>query len=796
MNMPRSAPACPGSDTFGLDIDPLPPAANVAEHLGHAARGGRRLLLTGPELSGRTATLAAWLAAGDGRRWCHVHATGLAPDRDSPAGVIHGLLANLRTHLGAPDALPLDESGLREALPGWLARLGRQPALIVIDDLDRITGSDLTGEPDWLPGHLPPGVTLVATARRGLLAERLRELGWERLDMNREALPGELLPAYADAEDPLAAALADGAPARAELLRVLWAAPEGLEAATLEALELALPGDDPLVTRQGDLWRLRHAALRDAIGRRLVAGGAERRACFARLAAVTREPLLRARRLALAADWPGLLETLCAPDNLAAWRENPFAWQSLWAELPARDTAISQLLRRLDTLRQAGGEVAIMAAAHDGAGRVLDAFEATDAARAVRDAAYTRLQALAPESAARAAAAHQLALSRAAAGEDAAAIALLREALALRERLLGADHADTRSTRHALAAALEGADDLDGATEVYAQLLAGREASVGREHPALIPHLANLGAVHRAANRLERARAPFERAVKLARRHYGDCHPALATALDNLGGLLYAGHDYAGAETRYREAVDITQTLFGPGHAATAAGLHNLGTTLDALERFPEAERCFRRALEIRTAALGREHAETATTLHNLAGVLDVMGQREEAETLYREAVAVWQAVVGARHPATATSVNNLADLLREAGRYDEAEPLYRDNLAIWSELYGVDHPNTAMTAAELGGLYADARRVGEAEPLLRDAVGRLERIMGIDSSLHVDSLCRLAALLRDTGRGEEGAALLKDAYDRAAGTTKVLSPQLQKLRRHLDGLRRAGDGR
>jgi len=795
MNMPRSAPACPEPAATGLDLDPLPPADNVVEHLAHVARGGRRILLTGPELSGRTATLAAWLARSPAQGWRHVHAAGLAPDRDSPAGVIHGLLASLRRYLGAPDALPLDESGLREALPGWLARLGTGPGIMVIDDLDRITGSDLTGEPDWLPQHLPPGTALVATAGRGPLAERLRELGWERVDMNREADAAGLLPGHGGAGDPLAAAVAAADPGHAEHLRLLWAAPEGLDGTTVAALGLAPPQEDALITVDGGRWRLRHPALRDTVARELLPGGAERRARHARLAAVIAEPLARARHLAQAADWTALLETLSQPQALARWRDDPFAWQTLWAELPARDTAVSHLIHRLERLRREADDPALLAAAHDGAGRVLDALDATDAARAVREAAYTALHEHLPGSPELAVAGHQLAVSRSAAGDEQAAIRLLREALALRREHLGEDHAETRSSRHALAAALEAAEDLEGATEVYAALLAVREASLGRDDPALVPHLSNLGAVHRAANRLERARPPFERAVKLARRAARDRHPGLATALDNLGGVLYAGHDYAGAENRYREALDITRTLFGPRHPATAAGLHNLGTTLDALERFAEAERCFRQALEIRTAGLGREHAETATTLHNLAGVLDVTGQREEAETLYREAVGVWRAVVGERHPATATSINNLADLLREAGRLDEAEPLYRDNLAIWSELYGNEHPNTAMTAAELGGLYADARRVDEAEPLLREATVRLERIMGIDSALHVDSLCRLAALLRDTGRGEEAMHLLQDAHDRAAGTTKVLSPRLQKLRRHLDGLRRAGGG-
>jgi len=71
----------------------------------------------------------------------------------------------------------------------------------------------------------------------------------------------------------------------------------------------------------------------------------------------------------------------------------------------------------------------------------------------------------------------------------------------------------------------------------------------------------------------------------------------------------------------------------------------------------------------------------------------------------------------------------------------------------------------------------------------------RLERMMGIDNGLHVDSLCRLAAMLRQQGRRDEAIALLRNTYERAAGTTKVLSPRLQKIRRHLDGLEKAAGG-
>ncbi len=784
--MPVSDLSCPA---FKWGNDSIPPADNVVEHLRRSAQPGRRILLTGPMASGRSPTLATWIDTLDASIFCHVHAAGLVPEDDRPAAVLHRLLDAIRQWVGAADALPMDEAGLREALSGWLARLAGQTAIIVIDNIDRITGSDLTGEPDWLPDYLPPGLTLVASTERGLLAERLRSLGWEVIDMNR---PADLDPAQiAETIDAVAAK-----PARATL-RHLAVAPEGLHTKTLNELGLstdALPDDMTLT--DGDCLRFVHPWVREVAKSRLIEGSMDERSLCAGIAAISNNAADQCRWLARAGEWAALLETLSEPETLTLWHESPFDWQSLWSELPARDTAVSHLMARLQTLREnATCPPDKMARCHINAGRILDQLEAHDAALAVRRAGHQHLMQTAPGSLAAASLLHHHAVSDLMDDDPGTAAELLQSALNVREAQLGADATDTRSTRHAHSAALEAAGDLDAAIAGYSQVVAEREKTLGRDEPALIPLLSNLGAALRAANQLERARGPFERCVKLARAAQKAPTPALAAALDNLAGLLYSGHDYEGAASRYREAVDITQQLFGPGHAASAAAIHNLGTALDALEQFSEAQRCFRKAVEIRTAALGREHAETATSLHNLAGVLDVTGQREEAENLYREAIDIWRAVVGNDHPATATSINNLADLLRESGRLEEAEPLYQENLTLWRTLYGEDHPNTAMTAAELGGLYADDSRPELAEPLLRDAVSRLERMLGIDNSLHVDSLCRLAMVLRRQGRLDEGISLLQDTYERAAGTTRVLSPAMQKLRRHLDGLRKAAQG-
>lgn len=783
--MPCFSRACPVAAPLGVDRDPLDPAAKTIAALNDCALGGQRVLLTGPVASGRTATINAWASEHTEFAFHYVFSAAVDPERATPAAFITGLLSALREYLGLTDALPIDETGLVEALPGWLARLGHSQALIVIDDIDRLTSSDLTADADWLPDYLPPGVVLLASANRGLLAERLRALNWTVLDIGSEA----------QIADPVAVITEIAKqPASNAALRALAATPVGLPPTTLTTLGLdvsAIPAD--VLMQRSDWVGFCHHVYRDAARRELLsATTAYRRECRA-LADCADDPLDQATWLNRAADWPALLEQLSNPAALRAWRDDPFAWQTLWASLPSIDTGVSHLLSRLEQqASRVDADRDELADCLVNAARILEQLNADEAAAYIRRTGHERLCQCAPDSLGAAAVAHAHAVADCSESAPEQALSLLRGALAQRRKALGDDDSLTRSSAHALASVLEAKGDLNDAISAYAQIVATREKTLGRDDPGLLAVLSNLGAAQRAANQLEQARGPFERCLKIARKIKPHPSPALALALDNLAGLLYAGGDHETAAEHYREALNVTESLFGPQHAATAAALHNLGTALDSLSRFPEARRCFRRAVEIRAQALGREHAETATSLHNLAGVLDVTGEREEAESLYREAIETWRAVVGSEHPATATSINNLADLLAQAGRLAEAEPLYRENLALWTALYGEDHPNTAMTAAELGRLCADANRVEEAESLLRPAVVQLERMMGVENALHIDSLCRLAALLRDRGRGEEGLALLENTYERAAGSIKILSPAMQKLRRHRDQLRKA----
>jgi hypothetical protein len=717
-----------------------------------------------------------------------VHHIGSTRESRRLDNLIFRLLSAIRRARSLPDALPAAPAARLELLPNWLARAAAAGRVVlVLLGLDALEGDDPDQAMAWLPSYLPAGLSLILQAAPGAASEMLQ----------RRGCPRERLPASEvaeEAEQTLTSALEAGDGA---LLTLLWAARRGVE---VDRLAQAAPDAGVRLERwpalaysNGERWQLAGPQVQDALRRRLLRDGGEQQEAYLSLIELypdSHEPATLDALpwlLPAAAHWQALgeflgdaevLSALLRPgrrdDLFACWREWDLAAQLVafyrdrlesWrATLPPDRLAVlvSELAKALDDFLDAAPLQPFfeLALAQDAVG------ERERAAVASACGGWLNAQ-----------------------DRHAEAEPLLRQALALRAKALGGDHAETRASRHQLATLLEARGALEQAAELYRETLKLREHTLGPRHAELIPHLINLAAVRKALNDLEAAKPLYQRALDIAQRRYGSRHPTTAVCLDNLAGLLYAGHDYERAENLYQQALGVAEAAFGPEHPATAAAAHNLGTVLDAREEYKAAEALFRRALAIRQQAYGDEHVDTASILHNLAGALDVMGDHAQAEPLYRKAVEIWEKLVGQEHPATATSVNNLADLLRARQAFDEAESLYRRNLKTWTGLYGEEHPHTLMTLAELAALYADQHRDELAEPLLREAVAKTERVLGPDDMQHINSVIKLGVLLRDSGRRDEAIALLRATVAKAEGKLSLLSPRLQKLRRHLEAL-------
>lgn len=755
----------------------------------HGARRDAPLLIETPHALAGAALLASWT-----RRYRSkhpdaivlMHHVGCTSESRQLDNLLFRLLSAIRDGHGLLEPIPASREARIEILPNRLARAGALGRVIIaISSFDALEGDEADQGMYWLPHYLPAGVRLVVTAAPGVSVPMWRQRGWQ----NEVA---ELAPLEIEGNDP-EAALETAAP----VLKLLWGARRGLGTGFLGQLEAdaasQLEQAAGLVYPGASGWSLAGPVVQDQVRRRLLRDGAEQQAIHLRLVEAYAQQQTSPQALdalpwllPAAAHWQGLAEWLSdAPvlksmllserrsDLLDSWREwgaGPELVEFYQSRLPfwreqLEPMAFVDLLVELARALQDVGEAPQLEPFFLAAGEVIDA-----SAHAPLAAAYGAWLSDVEQ-------------------RYAEAEPLLRAALALRTATLGDDHGDTRSVRHQLATVLEASGDLAGAAELYKQTLEARERSLGERSADLIPHIGNLAAVYKAVQDFTRARPLYERALALADRHYGNSHPTTAGCLDNLAGLLYAGHDHEGAETLYQRALGVTEAAFGLNHPATAASAHNLGTLLDAREQYKAAEQLFRRALNIRQNVYGDEHADTASTLHNLAGALDAMGDAKQAEPMYRSAVATWEKLVGQQHPATATSVNNLADLLRHKGEHEEAEGLYRRNLETWTALLGETHPHTLMTLAELGSLYADQHKTDIAEPMLRQAVRQTAEVLGYDSMIHIDSAIKLAVLLRDSGRREEGAALLRQTASEAEGKISLLSPRLQKLRRHLEAL-------
>lgn len=775
-------------DAFGQWLVQTSVADNLAERRlnQHGARRDPPLLIETPHALAGAALLESWTGRYRSKHpeaLVLMHHVGCTSESRQLDEVLFRLLSAIHDKLGLLEPIPLSRDARIEVLPNRLARAGALGRVIIaISGLDALEGDEADQGMYWLPHYLPAGIRLVVTAAPGVSVAMWRQRGWQNEIMELS---------------PLAAEQADLEPAfelAAPVLKLLWSTRRGLSSSLLKQLEPTaekqLEQAAGLVYTGADGWCLAGPIVRDEVRRHLLREGIEQQASFLRLIAAFEDPistqaldslpwlLPAAGHWQAMADWLGdarVLKTMllmeCRGDLLRCWLEWGAGAELVefyrsrvpqWREQLEGPVFVDLLIRLARALREVIEEPRLeplfLAAAE-----VVDIMEQADLA-----AAYGSWLSDVEQ-------------------RYSEAEPLLRSALELYAQAAGTDSVEARSVRHQLATVLEASGDLDGAMALYRQALDTRERSLGERSAELVPHLGNLAAVYKAAQEFTRAKPLYERALALAQRHYGNSHPVTAACLDNLAGLLYAGHDLEAAEHLYQRALGVNEAAFGPNHPATAASAHNLGTLLDAREQYKTAEQLFRRALTIRQNVYGDEHADTASTLHNLAGVLDVMGDARQAEPMYRSAVATWEKLVGKQHPATATSVNNLADLLRDKGEYEEAEGLYRRNLETWTALLGETHPHTLMTLAELGGLYADQHRADIAEPILRQAVQQTAEVLGVDSMVHIDSVIKLSVLLRDSGRRDESVKLLQETIEEAEGKISLLSPRLQKLRRHLD---------
>lgn len=735
-------------------------------------------LLLGPAGSGRAEQLLS--AAHAGADWVFFHHAALGGQSHDPDVFLWRLLAGLRRHCGFRDPLPFDREVMHEALPNWLARAAAKGSVaIVLADAENLSKGGLEPDLEWLPAHLPPGVSVGLSTRPGPSAELLRE----RVDREWEQSPEKPI----SGERQRVREIMDR-PQPRRALELLWAARDGLSLESIGALGVNDPAAvlselSDFARSDGKRWILSGALVRELAASRELADHGQRQRLHLELAqhqADLSEPdsaLIAVWHLAAAGQQGQVVEQLASPDWLAAMTRTAYRFDAMryWR----REGDVATLMARFQGMAEqdfpAPALHGLLRLGLSLGGEIPRAWAEQGLTTAILEG-KENLQAGFLEN---------LGNRADTPAED--RLKYLNEALQIRRRLDEAQ--SSRGTLHALAVSHEEAGQLDFAMANYRAGIQEIEQQSGPDSVELIAWLANLAGVHKARGELKEADGLIRRALKLAREQLGRRHPTTASCCDQLAGVHYMSSQYETAEALYREALEITEAAFGPDHAATAAGLNNLGTVVDARQRYAEAETLYRRALKIRLALHGEHHSDTASSLHNLATALEAAGKGQEAEQLFRRALDAWDKVSGQDSPAFATTLLGLADLLRDRGAWADAEPLYRSDIEIWRELVGPGHPHTLTAICGLARLYSEGGKPELAEPLLQHVIEGAAEVVGRTDALYMEAVALLAALLRDAGRKTEARALLESALAAHTAQLAMLNPPAQKLRRLLDTL-------
>lgn len=768
----------------------------------HLRSGGGGMVVVGPPGVGKSAMLAAWADryrnANPDARVFEFYAGEFADGTD--AGTLARRLAEW---LGVEQPLVPQQGrvsyGLNQRIPAAaLQRAAAQaPLLLIIDGLDELHSDAGTPDLSFLPAALPPGVSVVCSARQGQMFDIMERRAWATLELGelsetqRDALIVRYFERWGKQLDPdrrtrIARHALSGSPL---FLRVML---EQLRVGALheqldERIAELLSAQDPptllaLVLKhlEARLAGIRTDTLRSAM----------------RLLWVSRRGLLE----------PELLELLASEDGADHQR----VWSTIFLALQESLTIRSGLIAfRHDFIRDAV-RVQYFASEDDIAevrNRLIVHFEnGTDTSRQLEELPWQFLQSARFKELTGLLAQPRVfskmwtggmhrdlfrywtTLAGTTSVQD-----VMQESIEQFERR---DHqaADQGDYARHVALLLSGLRHNEKAAELLERSSERYAAAYGWDDPRIAECLVQIGLERIECKNFRAAAAAMRRALALRHRHYGAVHEQVAQALMCLAMPLAKVGD-AAAKPLFDRALELTIKLRGRDHPDVAVVLDNMAIHLrgdrDSVE-------WHRKALRISESTLGPDHLDTAKCLDNLAGALAAQGAFEEAEALARRALAIWKVERGLHHADTHVSLNIIQHAAVSREDYVAAAEACR------LMLQGL----TSDSTEQLQDMLANVLRLGtililhghtaDAELLYRDYLTLAESVQGDGDQ---EALHRLGEVVYMRGDLDEAESLFRRSLDTSC--SKVMSTErnrahalmgLSKIARDRDELAQASE--
>ena len=248
------------------------------------------------------------------------------------------------------------------------------------------------------------------------------------------------------------------------------------------------------------------------------------------------------------------------------------------------------------------------------------------------------------------------------------ALARRRQALEIRAATLDPDDPLLADTHYNIGHALLNLGRVSEAFESFEQVIEIRQRTLGPRHPQVARAHAALGLALFDAGEIDKAIERFELAIDLGEETLGKTHPALARFHANLGNAVASGKSAKDSVVHYERAIEIIEANQGPDALGVGQALNNTARVLNALERHTEALEYLQRSLAIHQAILEPNHPDFVYVYNNLAEAYRGLDRHGEALEVSKKGLAVASEALGEHHPMLAHILLNLGETERELG--------------------------------------------------------------------------------------------------------------------------------
>ncbi|MGE3801542.1 MAG: tetratricopeptide repeat protein [Candidatus Kapaibacterium sp.] len=274
-----------------------------------------------------------------------------------------------------------------------------------------------------------------------------------------------------------------------------------------------------------------------------------------------------------------------------------------------------------------------------------------------------------------------------------------------------------------------------------------------------------LGTSLTEAGNYREAEKALKRSVELTAKASGKNSLDYAQSLEEFGSFCYQIKEFKEAEKVLKRALKLREHLQGKGHRDTASTMGMLGAVYYGQIRYEEAEECFRYELEVlKRNAVTTMDIGVATCMNNMATLLTQAEKYEEAITTFRQVLKIYEGIYGENHPDTGSILTNLSLPLQRLGLIDEAELVLRKAIHANETALGLAHPQIAIIYDNLGTLLLESNPI-EAESCYRKALNITTNVFESGHIRWIQAWLNIASVIRFDPKRQEEALQLYETY-------------------------------